>query len=129
MTYLAYKSATRPVAPSAPVIKRKILTLPQKPSRQTFPISKILNAVSEAAWFELGDIIGPSREHHLVKARMAAYYLCRTHSKASFPRIGQFVGGRDHSTVIYGYQQVKSNPEKFADLIHAAEAILFGGQT
>jgi chromosomal replication initiator protein len=126
MTYLAFKSVTRPVAPSAPVvIQRQVLTLPKRPERQTFTLAQILNAVSEAAWIDTADIIGPWREKNLMQARMAAYYLCRTYSKSSFPRIGQFMGGRDHSTVLYGYYKVKNNPADFAEIVHAAETILF----
>ena len=127
MSYLAYKSVTRPVAPSAPVvIQRQILTLPKRPERATFTLAQILTAVSEAAWIDTADIIGPWREKSLMQARMTAYYLCRTYSKSSFPRIGQFMGGRDHTTVLYGYQKVKNNPSDFAEIVHAAEAILFG---
>jgi chromosomal replication initiator protein len=127
MSHLAYKSVTRPVRPSAPVvIQRQILTLPRRPERATFTLAQILNAVSEAAWIDTADIIGPWREKSLMQARMAAYYLCRTYSKSSFPRIGQFMGGRDHTTVLYGYQKVRDNPADFAEIVHAAEAILFG---
>lgn len=128
MSYLAYKSVTRPSRPAAPVvIQRQILTLPRRPERVTFTLAQILNAVSEAAWLDVADIIGPWREKNLVQARMAAYYLCRTYSKSSFPRIGQFMGGRDHTTVLYGYNKVKENPDDFAEIVHAAEAILFKG--
>jgi chromosomal replication initiator protein len=126
MSHLTYKSVTRPVRPSAPVvIQRQVLTLPKRPERQTFTLAQILNAVSEAAWIDTADIIGPWREKSLMQARMAAYYLCRTYSKSSFPRIGQFMGGRDHTTVLYGYQKVRNNPADFAEIVHAAEAILF----
>lgn len=126
MSYLAYKSVTRPTLPSAPVvIQRPILTLPKRPERVTFTLAQILNAVSEAAWIDVADIMGPWREKSLVQARQAACYLCRTYSKASFPRIGQFIGGRDHTTILYSYYKVKNNPAEFAELVHAAEAILF----
>jgi chromosomal replication initiator protein len=128
MSHMAYKSVTRSAPPSAPVvIQRQILTLPRRPERATFTLAQILNAVSEAAWIDTADIIGPWREKNLMQARMAAYYLCRTYSKSSFPRIGQFMGGRDHTTVLYGYQKVKNNPADFAEIVHAAEAILFKG--
>jgi chromosomal replication initiation ATPase DnaA len=126
MSHMAYKSVTRSAPPSAPVvIQRQILTLPKRPERQTFTLAHILNAVSEAAWIDTADIIGPWREKNLMQARMAAYYLCRTYSKSSFPRIGQFMGGRDHSTVLNGYYKVLNNPADFAEIVHAAEAILF----
>jgi chromosomal replication initiator protein len=128
MTYLAFKSVSRPTTPSAPVvIQRQILTLPKRPERQTFTLAQILNAVSEAAWLDTADIIGPWREKNLMQARMTAYYLCRTYSKSSFPRIGQFMGGRDHTTVLYGFQKVRDNPAEFAEIVNAAEAILFKG--
>ena len=128
MSHLAYKSVIRSTPPEAPVvIQRQVLTVPKRPERATFTLAQILNAVSEAAWIDTADIIGPWREKSLMQARMAAYYLCRTYSKSSFPRIGQYMGGRDHSTVLYGYYKVKNSPADFAEIVHAAEAILFKG--
>lgn len=45
---------------------------------------------------------GPSRLRHIVVARHEAMAALRATGRYSYPRIGKFFGGRDHTTVIYG---------------------------
>ena len=33
-------------------------------------------------------------------------YLARTETGLSYPQIGEHLGGRDHTTVIYGYEKL-----------------------
>jgi hypothetical protein len=42
----------------------------------------------------------------IVEARQMAYYLCRELTPHSYPLIGKFLGGRDHTTVMYGCRKV-----------------------
>lgn len=46
------------------------------------------------------DVLGPSRHPHLVAARRDLYAALRAKGW-SYPAIGAFVGGRDHTTVMY----------------------------
>src|SRR3546814_6221013 len=47
-----------------------------------------------------------TRKREIVQARQISMYLAKSHTKASLKSIGQFFGGRDHSTVIYACQTV-----------------------
>ncbi len=47
------------------------------------------------------------RTKKVAEARQVAMFLMRRHMGASFPAIGQFMGGRDHSTVVHAYQAVE----------------------
>jgi chromosomal replication initiator protein len=38
-------------------------------------------------------------------------YLVREETDASLPEIGELLGGRDHSTVIHGYDRISSQIE------------------
>ncbi|MGE9617183.1 MAG: chromosomal replication initiator protein DnaA [Solitalea-like symbiont of Acarus siro] len=42
-----------------------------------------------------------TRRREIVQARQISMYLAKKHTKLSLKRIGQFYGGKDHSTVIY----------------------------
>jgi chromosomal replication initiator protein len=54
------------------------------------------------------DLVGPSRSRALVHARQIAMYLCRELTDLSLPRIGEKFGGRDHTTVMHGERQIKT---------------------
>jgi len=48
-----------------------------------------------------------TRKREIVQARQISMYLSKSHTKSSLKTIGQFFGGRDHSTVIYACQTVE----------------------
>lgn len=48
-----------------------------------------------------------TRKREIVQARQISMYLAKSHTKSSLKTIGQFFGGRDHSTVIYACQTVE----------------------
>lgn len=48
-----------------------------------------------------------TRKREIVQARQISMYLAKSHTKTSLKSIGEFFGGRDHSTVIYACQTVE----------------------
>jgi len=61
-----------------------------------------------AAHFDLKptDLKSTKRARNITYARQIAMYLCRQHTDASFPEIGQALGGKDHSTAIYAHNKI-----------------------
>jgi chromosomal replication initiator protein len=53
------------------------------------------------------DLVSKSRSRSVTVPRQLAMYLCRVHTHASFPVIGEHFGGRDHSTAIHATQVVE----------------------
>lgn len=54
-----------------------------------------------------GDVVtSPSRCRRYCRARWAAMYLTRKYTRLSYPQIGRYFGGRDHSTVMYGIRRI-----------------------
>jgi chromosomal replication initiator protein len=53
-----------------------------------------------------GEIVSPRRTARLAEARQAAMFLCREHTELPLATIGQRLGGRDHSTVVYAVARV-----------------------
>lgn len=58
------------------------------------------------------DIESERRDLDIVPARHELMYRLRTETTWSLPRIGRFIGNRDHTTVIHGYQKFKKQLEK-----------------
>src|SRR5262249_46808496 len=69
-----------------------------------------LNTVLEAAaafyGFTLNELAGRKRTKEVAQARQIAMYLARTETDASFPQIAAALGGRDHTTVLYGCARI-----------------------
>ncbi len=55
----------------------------------------------------IDDLCGSSRTQPLVSARQIAMYLCRELTDLSLPKIGQALGGRDHTTVMHADRKIR----------------------
>ena len=53
----------------------------------------------------ISDLKSERRHKNLVQARHEAFYLARMTTIQSYPQIGRFFGGRDHSTVVHGVRK------------------------
>lgn len=56
-------------------------------------------------------LIGPSRLRHLVIARQEAMAEAHATGRYSLPRIGRYLGGRDHTTVLHGVRAHRERSE------------------
>ncbi len=70
-------------------------------------IETILRIVAEHFDVKIADIRGPRRHRAIAHPRSVAMYLCRKHSQASFPQIGESFGGKDHTTVIHACKKIE----------------------
>lgn len=71
----------------------------------------ILRQVADFYSVELKLLQGRSRSRNIVVPRQVAMYLLREETDASLVDIGQHLGGRDHTTVMYGYEKVEKEIE------------------
>ena len=55
------------------------------------------------------DINSSKRTKTLAVPRQMAMYLCRELTDVSLPQIGEFFGGRDHTTVLHAYNKISQN--------------------
>lgn len=75
--------------------------------RKAVSIKKIAESVANFYSITVDDLIKQSRRKEYVKPRQAAMYLIRRELGSSFPLIGEFFGGRDHTTVMHGVEKVE----------------------
>ena len=72
-------------------------------------------------------MLGKKRTYAINFPRQVAIYLCRTLTSESFPKLGTYFGGRDHSTIISACQRIekelKSN-EQLKGVIKEIKKIL-----
>jgi len=81
--------------------------------RETNEVSfeDILKAVSARFNVKISEIKSQSKSKNIALARQAAMYLARKLTGNSFPDIGEKIGGRDHSTVIYANNKIRKQLE------------------
>ena len=87
--------------------------LPQRPDTST---GDILSVVSKYFGVTLERMAGKDRSKDIVLPRQVAMYLMREQGGISLPKIGQELGGRDHTTVMYAV-------EKVADMIESDDKV------
>lgn len=71
------------------------------------PIDDLLARVAKAYGVTVEDMRSQRRDRRLAYARFAAYQLMRDRRKMSLPQIGRMMGGRHHTTVMYGIAKLK----------------------
>jgi chromosomal replication initiator protein len=69
-------------------------------------VDLILNVVSSTLGVSVAEIRGDRRTRPVVQARHLAMYLARELTDASLPKIGERIGGRDHTTVMHAVDKV-----------------------
>ena len=72
-------------------------------------VHRIQTVVCDYFKITLEDIKGKKRSQNINYPRQVAIYLCRTMANESFPKIGTYFGGRDHSTIMSSYRKIESD--------------------
>lgn len=75
---------------------------------------KIISVVSEYYHITPAEIKSKKRTSRIVIPRQVAMYLLRELTELSIVEIGEYLGGRDHSTVLHGINKVEELLEKDA---------------
>ena len=78
-------------------------------SKGELSIDDIIKLVSSKLNVKISDIKAHNKNKNVVFARQIVMYLSRKLTNYSFPDIGQKIGGRDHSTIIYAYNKITNS--------------------
>jgi chromosomal replication initiator protein len=74
---------------------------------QEITSAQILTQTADYFKLSMEELCSKSRTRTLVTARQIAMYLCRELTDMSLPKIGQELGGRDHTTVIHADRKIR----------------------
>ena len=80
------------------------------PRRTEVEPNEVVRTVADAFGIEMERLLSRDRTRKVALPRQIAMYLLREESNISLPQIGDALGGRDHTTVMYGC-------DKIADLL------------
>lgn len=76
------------------------------------PVSKtdhkqLLSTINKYFNLRMADLTGPRRQKQLVMPRQIAMFLLYEDCQLPFSRVGEILGGRDHTTILYGVEKIK----------------------
>lgn len=88
------------------LVKDVLKKLVKQKNNEEISIEEIIKVVAGKLNVKIVDIKSHNKNKNMVMARQIAMYLARKLTNHSYPDIGQKIGGRDHSTVIYANNKI-----------------------
>ncbi|MEJ5241282.1 MAG: chromosomal replication initiator protein DnaA [Anaerolineales bacterium] len=82
------------------------------PSRNGVDSRRIIEAVAQTFNISAEKLLSRDRSREVALPRQVAMYLLREEANASLPQIGEALGGRDHTTVMYAIEKVREMIER-----------------
>ncbi len=82
------------------------------PQRRNVDPQQVMTAVADAFGITPERLLGRDRSREVALPRQVAMYLMREVANASLPQIGQALGGRDHTTVMYACDKIADMLER-----------------
>ena len=107
---VAYASLTQqPVTTEVVTEALKNIFADNKTKKITLDI--IQEIIADYFKIKIDELHSKKRTREIAFPRQIAMYLCRELTDTSLPRIGNFFGGRDHTTVIHAYDKINAEKE------------------
>lgn len=82
------------------------------PNRTKIDPDQIINTVANTYGITVEKMMGRERTKTIARPRQIAMYLMREETDISLPQIGEALGGRDHTTVMYGHEKISDLMER-----------------
>jgi len=82
-----------------------------QPIKKATTPKDIMKTVADFYGISTENLIDKNRKKEIVKPRQVAMYLMRTEIKTSFPSIGSWLGGRDHTTAMHAFDKISKEIE------------------
>lgn len=92
-----------------------------KPQQVT--VDQIVEAVCKYYHVTEDELFSSSRKRKVAYPRQMVMYLARTETDASLPEIGDKLGKRDHTTILYGYEKISGKLDTDPDARRDSVAI------
>lgn len=95
-----------------------------KEPRRLITVDFIQRCVAEEFGLTLPELKTKRRNKTIVLPRQVAMYLSRDLTDLSLPEIGEFFGGKDHTTVLHSYNKIKGEVDKNPLLKERVERVI-----
>jgi chromosomal replication initiator protein len=101
------------------------------PRRSQLTPQSIIASVAKYFGISMDEMTGKGRDKSVVVPRQIAMYLVREETNASLEQIGQLLGGRDHTTVMHGWDKISTAVQEDHQLrndVLAIRSVLYGNE-
>ncbi len=73
---------------------------------------KVLSGINQYFNLKMADLMGPRRQKELVLPRHLAMFIMYEDCRLSMEKIGQILGGRDHTTILHGIEKIRHSIQR-----------------
>ncbi|MFC1721835.1 chromosomal replication initiator protein DnaA [Patescibacteria group bacterium] len=109
--------------PDLEMAKNVLANIISNPKKRLVTLKQIVETVTNFYDLDNEDLRGSSRKKEIVNPRQIAMYLMREEISASFPSIGDELGGRDHTTAMHACEKIKQGVDKDEQLRQEVDLI------
>jgi chromosomal replication initiator protein len=110
--------------PITMALTKEVLKDLLKEPKKLITVDFIQRCVVEEFGLSLQDLKTKRRNKQIVLPRQVAMYLSRELTELSLPEIGEYFGGRDHTTVLHSYNKIKELLNKDPGLKERLERVI-----
>lgn len=110
--------------------RKNLADLTSAPTTKKISPEKVIKKVVEFFNINEKEILGRRRMKELVLPRQVIMYLLQTELNLSFTKIGRLLGGKDHTTIIYGCNKIQKElikDESLQESITEIKERIYGG--
>ncbi|MHC4953215.1 MAG: chromosomal replication initiator protein DnaA [Planctomycetota bacterium] len=94
------------------------------PTTTRVSVDGIMRCVADRFGLSVRDITGKRRHRHVARARHVSMYLARRLTSHSLEEIGGYMGGRDHTTVMHGFQRIRNDIQEDPELAQVLDNLI-----
>lgn len=98
--------------PSLANVKKILGDIIHSGKKKGITFRQILEAVADYYDIATSELVNRSRRRDIVRPRQIAMYLMRAELQASYPGIGEQLGGRDHTTAMHAHEKISRELEQ-----------------
>ena len=105
------------------IAKKELQNIISPDKRREITAQFIIEVVAEHYNLTMDQMISKDRKKTIARPRQIAMYLCRTMISSPLGAIGTLLGGRDHATIIHGYNKIVEEMRTNSELRRDIETI------
>ena len=112
LSRIAVSCELKQIEPTLNNVKKILGDIINSGKRRGVNFKQVIQAVADFYDINCQDLTNRCRRKDIVKPRQVAMYLMRNELQASYPSIGEQLGGRDHTTAMHAYEKINKEIEQ-----------------